>query len=33
MPAAYSADIRGRVSVESGSSRCAAAEEFDVSAS
>ena len=33
MPAAYSADIRGRVSVESGSSRCEAAEEFDVSAS
>ena len=35
MPAAYSADIRGRViaSVESGSSRREAAEEFDVSAS
>ena len=35
MPAAYSTDIRGRViaSVESGSSRREAAEEFDVSAS
>ena len=35
MPAAYSADIRGRViaSVESGSSRRDAAEEFDVSPS
>ena len=35
MPAAYSADIRGRViaSVEGGSSRREAAEEFDVSAS
>jgi len=35
MPAAYSADIRGRViaSVESGSSRREAAEEFDVSPS
>src|ERR1700731_3499117 len=35
MPTAYSADIRGRViaSVESGSSRREAAEEFDVSAS
>jgi hypothetical protein len=35
MPAAYSADIRGRViaSVKSGSSRREAAEEFDVSAS
>jgi len=35
MPVAYSADIRGRViaSVESGSSRREAAEEFDVSAS
>jgi hypothetical protein len=35
MPAAYSAYIRGRViaSVESGSSRREAAEEFDVSAS
>ena len=34
MPAAYSADIRGRViaSVESGSSRREAAEEVDVSA-
>ena len=33
MPAAYSTDIRGRViaSVESGSSRREAAEEFDVS--
>ena len=32
MPAAYSTDIRGRViaSVESGSSRREAAEEFDV---
>ena len=35
MPAAYSTDIRGRViaSVESGSSRREAAEEFDVSPS
>jgi transposase len=35
MPAAYSSDIRGRViaSVEGGSSRREAAEEFDVSAS
>lgn len=35
MPAAYSTDIRGRViaSVEGGSSRREAAEEFDVSAS
>ncbi len=35
MPAAYSADIRGRViaSVEGGSSRREAAEEFDVSPS
>ena len=35
MPGAYSADIRGRViaSVESGSSRREAAEQFDVSPS